>query len=213
VLLLAARRTRDAVIAGVTFAACTGLGFLVDPAASRLYWTKLFDDTGRVSVPYISNQSAYAAAVRILSGDVGAWYWPLLAVLAAGAMLAAARLARRGDWLGAAAVTGVTGLVASPVSWTHHWVWALPALVVLLRGGPRARIAAGWGFLLFVVAPMWFTPTFGRAATGEYGLHGLVTIVANSFLLAGLAFLAYMAALTYSDGRRFSELTRFEIQS
>jgi hypothetical protein len=37
--------------------------------------------------------------------------------------------------------------------------------------------------------------------------------VANSFLLAGLAFLAYMAALTYSDGRRFSELTRFEIQS
>jgi hypothetical protein len=195
VLLLTARRTRDAVVAMVTFAACTGLGFLADPSASRLYWTRLFDDTSRVNVPYISNQSFYSAAVRVLggSGHVGAWCWLILAGLGAAGLLVATVLARHGDWLGAAAVTGVTGLVVSPVSWTHHWVWALPALVMLARGGPRARLAAAGACALFVVAPMWFTPHPGPGGTGQFGFHGLTTLAANCFLLAGLAFLAYAA--------------------
>ncbi len=31
-----------------------------------------------------------------------------------------------------------TGLLVSPISWTHHWVWIMPALIVLLRGGGGA---------------------------------------------------------------------------
>jgi hypothetical protein len=146
-------------------------------------------------VPYISNQSLYAAAVRILGGTshVGSWFWPVAAVLAVAGLALAAAAARRGDWLGAAAVTGTTGLIVSPISWTHHWVWVLPALVVLLRGGSRARLGAACGYVLFIAAPMWFTPHPGAAGTGQFGLHGLVTVIANCFLLAGLAFLAYMA--------------------
>src|SRR5262249_38915463 len=71
----------------------------------------------------------------------------------------AGTLARRGDWLGATAVTGTTGLLVSPISWAHHWVWILPALVLLIRGGHR--IAAGAGYLLFAVAPFWYTPHAG----------------------------------------------------
>ena len=103
----------------------------------------------------------------------------------------AATLARRGDWLGSAAVTGTTSLLVCPISWTHHWVWVMPALVVLLRGGTASRIAAACGYLLFVLAPMWWTPW--SADTSEYGWHGLVTLAANCFLIAGVAFLAYMA--------------------
>jgi hypothetical protein len=33
---------------------------------------------------------------------------------------AATILARHGDWPGAAAVTGSTGLLVSPISWAHH---------------------------------------------------------------------------------------------
>ena len=101
----------------------------------------------------------------------------------------AAILARRGDWLGATAVTGATGLLVSPISWAHHWVWILPALVLLIRGGHR--IAAAAGYLLFAVAPFWFTPH--AAGPREYGFHWLTTLVANCFLVAGLAFLGYMA--------------------
>ena len=198
VLLLVTRRTKDAAIAAGTFVGCGLIGYVVDPAASRLYWTRLFYDSKRVSAGYISNQSLYAAAVRILGGPshAGAWFLLVAAVLGVVGLWVAAVLAGRNDWLAAAAVTGTTGLLVSPISWTHHWVWILPALVVLVRGGVRTRIAAAGAYLLFVLAPMWWTPHPARPGTAEVGFHGLTTIVANCFLIAGLSFLAYMTLRT-----------------
>jgi len=207
VLFLLTRRTRDAVTATVTFAGCVAIGFLVDPGASRLYWTRLFYDTKRVGGAYISNQSPYGAVARILDGvgHVGAWYYVIPAVIGVAGLAVAATLARRDDWLGAAAVTGITGLLVSPISWTHHWVWIMPALVVFVRGGFRSRVAAACGYLLFVLAPMWWTPHFGVA--GDYGWHGVQTLVANCFLIGGLAFIIYMAVLTWRLRSADSQLT------
>jgi alpha-1,2-mannosyltransferase len=56
-------------------------------------------------------------------------------------------------------------------------------------------VVAGLGYLLFAVAPFWYTPHSG--GPGEYGFHWLVTLVANCYLVAGLAFLAYMAWRAY----------------
>ena len=68
VLLLITRRFRDALIAVVTFACCGLIGYLVNPGASRLYWTRLFDDTKRVSAPYIAPRRT--RRVRLpLAGD------------------------------------------------------------------------------------------------------------------------------------------------
>ncbi len=192
VLFLLTRRSKDAVRAGVTFACCTLAGFLVDPGASRLYWAHLCYDTGRVGGAYISNQSPYGAVARWLdgTGHVGIWYGAIPVALAVAGLAVAAPLGRQGDWLGAAAVTGVTGLLVSPISWTHHWVWVMPALVVLARGGIRCRLAAAFGYLLFALAPMWWTPHAGRS--GDYGMHGVLTLAANCFLIAGLAFMICM---------------------
>jgi hypothetical protein len=191
VFLLLARRTKAALVAAATFVACGLIGFGVAPHASTLYWEHLSHDTRRVGAPYISNQSPYAAAIRIAGGQAHiGWWWAMVSLAFAVAGLAtAAVLARRQDWLGATAVTGAAGLLVSPISWAHHWVWVLPALVLLLRAGHR--IAAGAGYLLFAVAPFWFTPH--AAGPREYGFHWLMTLVANCFLLAGLAFLGYMA--------------------
>jgi Glycosyltransferase family 87 len=196
-LFLLTRRIRDAVTAAVTFAACTVVGFAVDPSASRLYWTRLFYDTTRVPATYISNQSAYAAVARIVGGvgHVSAWFYPVPLVLGVIGLAAATTLGRRGDWLGAATTTGITGLLVSPISWTHHWVWIMPALVVLWRSGFGSRIAAGCGYLLFALAPMWWTPHSG--VTGDYGSHGVITLIANSFLIAGVAFIVYVTVRTY----------------
>lgn len=191
VFFLLARRTRAAFVAAGTFAGCGLIGFLVAPHASKLYWEHLSHDTGRVGAPYISNQSPYAAAIRIAGGQAHiGWWWAMVSLAFAVIGLAVAvMLVRRQDWLGATAVTGATGLLVSPVSWAHHWVWVLPALVLLLRA--RHWIAAGAGYLLFAVAPFWFTPHAGGPR--EYGFHWLTSLVANCFLFAGLAFLAYMA--------------------
>jgi Glycosyltransferase family 87 len=199
VFFLLAGRAKSAVIAAATFLGCGLIGWLVAPGASRRYWEHLFYDTSRVGAPYISNQSPYAAAIRIAGGaaHVGAWWVVIPVGLALAGLGAAAVLARRGDWLGAAVVTGCTGLLVSPISWAHHWVWILPALVLLVRDGHR--VFAGAGYVLFAVAPFWFTPHSGGPR--EYGFHGLVTLVANCYLIAGLAFLAYMGWRAVQGGQ------------
>jgi alpha-1,2-mannosyltransferase len=207
-LFLLARRTKAALTAAGTFLACGLAGYLVAPGASRLYWTGAFSDTKRVDAPYIGNQSPYGAAIRIFGGvaHAGHWYLLLSLVIGAAGLAAATVFARRGDWLSAAAVTGAAGLLVSPVSWTHHWVWILPALVVLARGGRGGRIAAAGGFLLFALSPLWWTPhSLGHP---DYGFHGPVTLVANCYLIAGFAFLACMtwrAGRDWADGRRARE--------
>ena len=200
VFFLLAGKTRSAFIAAATFLGCGLVGLLVAPGASKEYWEYLFYDTSRVGAPYISNQSPYAAAIRVAGGaaHVGAWSIVIPLALAGVGLAAAAMLARHGDWLGAAAATGTTGLMVSPISWAHHWVWILPALVVLIRDG--RRVAAGLGSLLFAVAPFWYTPHSGGPR--EYGFHWLLTLVANCYLIAGLVFVAYMAQRAYRAGAR-----------
>ncbi len=201
VWFLLVRRPRAALTAAASFAGCGLVGYLVAPAASRLYWTKLFHDTGRVSGSYLSNQSPYGMLSRVLGGvsHVGAWYLVLPLVIGTAGLAVAAVAARRGDWLAGATVTGVTGLLVSPISWTHHWVWILPALFVLARHGTGGRIAAGCGYVLFAAGLPWWTPHSGGPR--EYGWHGLLTVAANSYLLAGLAFLAYLGARVLLDSR------------
>jgi hypothetical protein len=193
VLFLLTRRTKAAVTAVVTFLACGLIGYLVAPGASRLYWTRCFYETKRVYPAYIGNQSIYGAAIRIFDGPghLGLWYLPLTILAAVAGLGSAAVFGRRRDWLRAMAVTGVTGLLVSPVSWTHHWVYVVPALITLARDSKRARIAAACGFLLFGLAPLWWTPRSLLRPT--YGFHGFVTVVANCYLAAGLTFLIYMA--------------------
>ncbi|QXJ21299.1 DUF2029 domain-containing protein [Actinomadura graeca] len=191
VLLLAAGRVRAAATAAAAFVVCGLLAYAIAPGASRLYWLHTFYDTSRVGVPYISNQSPYGAAARILRGEdnIGGWYPLLQAAIAVAGLLVAVRWARRDDWLGAAAVTGVTGLLVSPISWAHHWVWVVPALAVLLREG--SRVLAAGGYVLFVLSPLWWTPSHG--SPGQYGFHGALTLVANCYLVAGVLFLVHMS--------------------
>ena len=186
IFFLLARRTRAAATAAATFAGCGLAGYLIAPHASRLYWTRLFYDVRRVYAPYVSNQSLYGAVSRIAGGDahVPGWYLVLPLTVGAIGLATAAAAARRGDWLGGAAATGITGLLVSPISWSHHWVWIIPALAVLLRAGHRA--AAAGGALLFALAVPWWT------LHAPLGFHGLVTVVGNSYLLAGLAFLGWL---------------------
>jgi hypothetical protein len=206
VLFLLTRRTRSALIAMATFAVCTLSAWVIAPGASRMYWLHVFYDTRRLGVPYISNQSVYAAVVRIAGGvsHVGPWEYVLPLAIGSFGLIVAAVLARHRDWLGAVAATSTTGLLVSPISWTHHWVWVLPALVVLLRGGTGARLAAAVGYVLFVAAPMWFTPHAGGPS--EYGFHGVITVIANCFMLAGLAFLAYLGRQAWRSSRATAQL-------
>ncbi len=141
--LLLTRRVRAAVTAAVTFAVTITAGFLWLPARSRAFWLGgVFYDQTRVGNPANpSDQSLGGAIARLAgTGDPPRTWW-LVAALAVGlAGLAVAVWAhRRGHGLAGFLCCAVTGLLVSPISWTHHWVWDVPLLVWLTTAAWRRR--------------------------------------------------------------------------
>ena len=77
------------------------------------------------------------------TGDPPRTWW-LVAVLVTGlaGLTVAVWAHRRGHRLAGTVCCAITGLLISPVSWTHHWVWAVPLLVWLTAAAWRCRSVA-----------------------------------------------------------------------
>ena len=86
----------------------------------------------------------------------------------------------------------VTGLLVSPFSWTHHWVWAVPLLIGLATTACRRRSRA-WGLVTVVVAVAFSglvpLPWPGRPPSPVLLLAG------DLYMLCGLALLAATALI------------------
>jgi alpha-1,2-mannosyltransferase len=204
--LAGARRWGAAVFSAVVFLASIAVSALVVGDQARYYFTDLIFDTNRVGpICTIINQSWRGGICRIFGRDGG--YGPLvLAGIAVTAVLAilAWRALRSGaaagpggiDRLGMLLVVELFGLLLSPISWTHHWVWLVPLMIWLLHGPLSERRGTrilGWGWLvLTVIGVPWLLsfaqPTIwqnGRAWYLAWG--GLVYIVATLVTLAWIA--------------------------
>ncbi len=86
-------------------------------------------------------------------------------------------------------------LVASPVSWSHHWVWALPIALVLWE---LDRVVAVAWTAVFVTRPILWPP-WGEGR--ELDWSAVDHLVGNAYLLAALALAAW-AALTLGGRAR-----------
>ncbi|PYC67569.1 hypothetical protein C7C45_21465 [Micromonospora arborensis] len=137
VYLLATRRWRAAAVASVTAAAATLLAAAVAPGDSWRFWTHELWATDRVGrTDYVGNQSLFGLISRFTAPekpDRLLWLlWLLLvAVVAVYGLWRAARAARAGDLLTGLTLTGLVGALASPITWTHHIYWFVPAVVLL----------------------------------------------------------------------------------
>ncbi|MFF7748534.1 glycosyltransferase 87 family protein [Streptomyces sp. NPDC007971] len=156
-LFLSGRR-REAATATAAFTATVLLGALLLPSASAEFWTRRLYETGRVGKPWIvDNQSLQGLVARALHDPAPglAWALPAVAVAAAGLGLAARA---REDGLGIL-LTALTALLVSPISWSHHWVWCVP-LIALLLARSRPRLAALTA-ALFTARTLWLIPHAG----------------------------------------------------
>ena len=72
------------------------------------------------------------------------------------AALAAHRQLARCHDLAAQVCIAIGGLLASPVSWSHHYLWAAPALIILFV--EKQKVAAAGGAAVFHMAPMYNIP-------------------------------------------------------
>ena len=169
--LVLRRDWRGATQALGGFVATVVVGWLAAPAASVTYWGGLFlDASDRVGIAYTTNQSITGALWRLF-GEGGS---PVLGASLSLAVVAFAVLALRrrpDDDVFALWVTGLAGLLVSPISWIHHWVWLLPAVLWLWAHG-RRWLASGWGVLM-VSGVTWWWP----AAQNAWTVFALVTFV------------------------------------
>ena len=193
-----ARRWGAAVFSAVVFFCTVAVSALVVGDQTRYYFTKLLGDARRVGPIGTSfNQSWRGGISRILGHDAG--YGVLvLAVITATAVLAilAWRAVGTCDRLGAIVVVQLFGLLLSPISWTHHWVWVLPLTIWLLHGPLHQRVGArllGWGWLgLTLVGVPWLLsfaqPTIWQISRPWYlAWAGLIYIVATLITLGWIA--------------------------
>jgi alpha-1,2-mannosyltransferase len=132
--LLLTRRFRAAAVACAAFAATVAAGFVIAPADSDRWWLGgLFFNGGRTGfVGWEGNQSLRALLTRLAGSVAGAGpLWLAVALVTAAAGLAcAALLDRAGHPLPGLLACALTGLLVSPISWDHHWVWIVPGVAV-----------------------------------------------------------------------------------
>ena len=213
--LILTRRGRGAINAIVTFIACQVIAFLVTPGNSWAYWTKDVMDSKRAgALLYSSDQNLSSALERLHHGPVSALVLvPALVVIGVGGLALAAWAHRRSSVVLGLLVCATTGLIISPITWVHHMVWVVPAIIWLEAGADRPRrgpLLAGVTAVLFIAAPIWWVPTSWKVTTKPPELHqnSWQILVGNSFLLAMLAFLVGVAVMLVRRSgvsrRRFS---------
>ena len=133
--LLVTRRFREAAAAVAGFVVTIAVGFAVLPHDSSKWWLHgmfMADGNRTGFMGWAGNQSLRAIVTRFAGSiAVGQAPWIAAAVVALAVGLSAAYLLNRAGYpVPALLATALTGLLVSPVSWDHHWVWVALAVAV-----------------------------------------------------------------------------------
>jgi alpha-1,2-mannosyltransferase len=180
----------------ISFAVFTGIGAILLFRETLVFFGGLSGgDTHTASPLYTGNQSLLGVFFRLAdSSRVTALAGlAVSASLAALGCLVAAHWWRQDEKVFAVALVGLTTCLASPLSWTHHYVWILPmAMAVLSPGVPRwARHLGGfWVVWVCVCLPLAVLP-YGGGRERQFDF--LQQVVANLGPIVGLILVAGLA--------------------
>lgn len=202
IYLLVTRRWRAAGMAIGAAAAATIVSGALATDQSREFWTSALWDTDRVGVlSYVSNQSLRGFLARLPIDPVAAKVWVVGVVILLAAWVWRVRAAAAaGDEVGALALTGVLGCLISPVSWVHHCVWLLPAIIRCVDVGLR-RWGGRWPLLLGGAAYLLMTSRVLWLWEGQ-PWSPLELIGGNLYFWFSLALLAWTPTDSYSPEPR-----------
>lgn len=216
----AAGRIRAAVVGVVTFAAAAVIGWLWIPDDSVTYWTDTVFHTGRIGEPEGRiNQNLNALWLRIFDdgGSTASILWVatslLVTVPAVCAVLAAhpreafspGPIGGRVEAMVVACSVAVWGLLVSPTTWAHHWVWCVPAIATCLVFAARTDdrrvrlvygLLGGIGMLIFASGPFQLLPPI------QDGWAWWQHIVGNTYPLWGVALLFAFWRMPYRSAVR-----------
>lgn len=205
---LTQRRWLTAVWSAVVFAGSVGVSVLLAPQQTSRYFGPLLGDAHRVGPIATSlNQSLRGALSRLAGHDVGApeylaghripiglWWLVAIAVTVVLAVLAWRALAAD-DRLGALLVVQTMGLLVSPISWSHHWVWLIPMLLWLRYGPARETRGARVFFWYWLVATAIGVPwalTFLQPTIWVISRPGALSALGLAYVIAVPAFYLWL---------------------
>ncbi len=207
------RRWGTALFSAAVFLATVGLSVVVIGQQARYYFTDLLGDASRIGPIGTSfNQSWRGGFSRILGHDAG--YSPVVAVAivltAVVALLAWRTVASEAgdqDRLGLIIVVQLFGLLLSPISWTHHWVWLVPLMIWLIQGPYRYLAEArllGWGWLVLTLVGVPWLLSFAQPTIWVISRPWYLAWAGLIYIVATLLTLAWIAAvrLRFPGGRR-----------
>jgi len=205
VFFLLIGRKRAALTAVISFAAFTAVGAIFLFSETLRFWAGLSGGDTRTASPlYAGNQSLLGVVYRL--GDSSRTTTVLgLAIAGIVAMLGvlvAAQWWRQGEKVFAVALVGLCTNLASPLSWTHHYVWILPMGVAVLSAGvPRwARYLGGfWVLWICACLPLSVLPYAGAR---ERSFTLLQQVVANLGPVVGFVLVVGLAWQLVVETRR-----------
>jgi alpha-1,2-mannosyltransferase len=191
--LLVTRRFKVAAVAMASAAVATLAAAAIIPDASREFWTDALWNTNRIGAQdFISNQSLNGFVARLHPTDPSRPLWLVLALITLAVWgFQVRRAVKAGDEVAGLAFTGIAGCLLSPITWVHHLVWMLPALVLMFDRGldlarPRwqRRLLLGVGLVGFVLLcsrVVWDYsseyPVIKELITSAYVWAGVVLLV------------------------------------
>ena len=192
-LLLVGRRA-DAARAAGTFGAASLVGALVLPVDSLHYWTEgVLGGNNATANSWFGNQSINGLVQR-LSGEADGAFTVVVVlsvlVLVLGG-LAVRSLAKRDEPVAALLVTAFCGLLVSPISWTHHWVWVVPTFIFL---GSRLRTVRQRVGLVLLASLFtgWVLRLVPNGGTAELHWTPLQVLLGNAYLWAVVPLLVML---------------------
>jgi alpha-1,2-mannosyltransferase len=221
-------RTRAARRATVVFVMTIAAGFLLLPQPSVTAWIhgRMFDPAGDGGVGSFVNQSLLGFLSRI-DGSVHAarleWIVCATATLVGG-LAVAVWLHRSGRPVAGWLICAITGVLVSPISWDHHWVWIAPLIAygVLLcrsRSGASRVIVAGATAAITLMFVAWprhvsgtkaFLPGAGLLGIFDRRSHGVPNPMSlnaaalvswDLFVICGIALVAAAIAAALAHHR------------
>ena len=190
-------RRRAALTAALVALAVTLGSWLLLPQDSVTYWTSAIFDSGRLGPNSgTSTQSLRGLLLRAFlpAGLPGVIWVVVAAAVALAGFAAVRRLARQSRDTEAMAVTALVGVLASPVSWIHHYVVVVLVIGAILADGRaprRVALAAGTAVYFALTIPWW-----GQSLLGQPAVPALAArVVQDGFGLAALVLIVILARL------------------
>lgn len=209
------RRDYRAIVTSiVTFLVTVLIGVVLAFDGSKRFWLKEVFASSEVDFgpSFEGNASTYAGNVSLRSllsklQVPEPWltiaYGTLIVIMLLLALAGMVYALRKRDLPTALCLNAILGLLVSPISWSHHWVWAVPALALLIGAAYRNR---RWPLLVasilvaefFVLGPHWHVPQGGgKELTWNFFEH----LIGNAYVYFGVAYLVYNAYLWWHDRR------------